>query len=129
MPLLKRWSEETYVLMRIVMGFMLTCHGVQKLFGLLEGHGNPHGLLLVAGVIEFAGGLLIAVGLLASPAALIAAGEMAFAYFLVHARMSFWPILNDGEIVVANCFVFLYIAARGSGVLSLDSLFAARQPH
>jgi putative oxidoreductase len=125
MPLLERWSEETYALMRIVMGFMLTCHGVQKLFGLLEGHGHPHGLLLLAGVIEFVGGLLITSGLLASPAALLAAGEMAFAYFLVHARMSFWPILNDGEIVVANCFVFLYIAARGSGVLSLDSVFAA----
>ena len=129
MALLERWTEETYVLLRVMMGFMLTCHGVQKLFGLLEGHGHPHGLLLLAGVIEFAGGLLIALGLLASPVALIAAGEMAFAYFLVHARMSFWPILNDGEIVVANCFVFLYIAARGSGTLSLDSVLAARQSH
>ena len=128
MALLERWTEETYVLLRVMMGFMLTCHGVQKLFVLLEGHGHPHGLLLLAGVIEFAGGLLIALGLLASPVALIAAGEMAFAYFLVHARMSFWPILNDGEIVVANCFVFLYIAARGSGTLSLDSVLA-RQSH
>ena len=129
MIVLERWREETYSLMRVMMGFMLTCHGVQKLFGLLEGHGHAHGLLLLAGVIEFLGGLLIALGLLASPAALIAAGEMAVAYFLVHARMSFWPILNYGEIVVANCFVFLYIAARGSGALSLDSLIAARRSH
>ena len=55
MALLERWTEETYVLLRVMMGFMLTCHGVQKLFGLLEGHGHPHGLLLLAGVIEFAG--------------------------------------------------------------------------
>ena len=115
-PLLGRWKEEAYVLMRFMMGFMLTCHGIQKLFGWLEGEGNPHGLWLLAGVIESICGLLVMLGLFTSPVAFVLSGEMAFAYFMVHAQLRFWPILNGGEIVVANCFTFLYIAARGSGV-------------
>jgi putative oxidoreductase len=126
-PLLGKWKEEIYVLMRIMMGFMLACHGVQKLFGLLEGEGHPHGLWLAAGVIEFVGGSLVMLGLFASPAAFILSGEMAVAYFMVHAHLRFWPILNGGEIVVANCFAFLYIAAKGAGILSVDSWFDSRQ--
>jgi putative oxidoreductase len=126
--ILARWTEQAYALMRVVMGFMLICHGVQKVFGLLGGQGNPHGLLILAGVIEFVGGLMIALGLFTSPVALIASGEMAFAYFLVHAKLNFWPILNDGEIVVANCFVFLYVATRGPGTLSFDAWFDRKHP-
>jgi len=77
---------------------------------------------MVAGVIEFAGGILIAVGLFAGVAAFIASGEMAAAYFMMHAPAGFWPIMNKGELAVAYCFVFLFIAAQGSGAYSLDRL-------
>jgi putative oxidoreductase len=66
-------------------------------------------------------GLLIVIGLFTSPAAFIASGEMAVAYFMFHFPESFWPTINHGEIVIANCFVFLYIAAQGGGMCSLDS--------
>jgi putative oxidoreductase len=126
-PILRKWEAEAYVLMRIMMGFMIGCHGVQKLFGLLEGEGHAEGLWLVAGMIESVGGLLIMVGLFASPVAFLLSGEMAVAYFMVHAHLRFWPILNGGEIVVANCFVFLYIAARGAGTLSVDEWMERRE--
>jgi putative oxidoreductase len=122
-PILGKWKEEAYVLMRFMMGFMIGCHGVQKLFGLLDGEGSPQGLWLFAGVIEFVGGSLVMLGLFTSPVAFLLSGEMAVAYFMVHAHLRFWPILNGGEIVVANCFAFLYIAARGAGTLSLDGWF------
>ena len=126
-PILGKWEQEAYVLMRIMMGFMMGCHGVQKLFGLLEGEGHAEGLWLAAGMIETLGGLLIMVGLFASPVAFVLSGEMAVAYFMVHAHLRFWPILNGGEIVVANCFVFLYIAARGAGTLSVDEWLERRE--
>jgi len=91
-----------------------------KGFGLLDGESPAHGLFLLAGVIETLGGPLVMVGLFTSPVALLLSGEMAVAYFMVHAGFRFWPLLNGGEIVVANCFVFLYIAAKGSGTLSVD---------
>jgi putative oxidoreductase len=121
-PLLCGFREPLYALMRLIIGFLFACHGAQKLFGVLGGEGHAHGKFLVAGIVEFFGGVLIAVGLCASIVAFIAAGEMAVAYFTVHAHMGTFPIVNHGELAVAYCFVFLYIAARGSGKLSLDSL-------
>ena len=108
--------------MRLVVGFLYACHGAQKLFGVLGGTPQHHGLMLAAGVIEFGGGILIALGLFTSLAAFIASGEMAAGYFMVHAKASFWPILNKGELAVAYCFVFLFIAAHGAGGYSLDKL-------
>jgi putative oxidoreductase len=74
--------------------------------------------MLAAGMIEFFGGLLIALGVFTSIAALIASGEMAVAYFMGHAPHGFWPIRNHGELAVLFCFVFLYIASRGDGTWS-----------
>ena len=73
-----------------------------------------------AGVIEFVGGILIAIGLLTSVAALIASGEMAVAYFQAHAPRGTWPIQNGGELAVLYGFLFLYIATRGAGAWGLD---------
>jgi putative oxidoreductase len=87
---------------------------------------HPHRLLLVAGIIEFTCGILIATGLFASPAALLACGEMAVAYFTQHFPRGFWPIQNMGELAVAYCFVFLYISAHGAGPFSLDALLFRR---
>jgi putative oxidoreductase len=123
---LGKWTEEAYVLMRFMMGFMLACHGVQKLFGVLDGDGHAQGLWLAAGMIETIGGMLVMIGLFASPVAFLLSGEMAVAYFMVHAHLRFWPILNGGEIVVANCFAFLYISAKGAGALSADEWLSRR---
>ena len=76
----------------------------------------------VAGVIEFFGGILIAVGLFAPLAAFVASGQMAAAYFMAHAPQGVWPIENRGELAVLYCFLFLYLATRDAGPVSLDRL-------
>ena len=120
---LGKYSEPLYAVMRLVVGLLFACHGAQKLFGVLGGQSqlaNP--TLLAAGIIEFVGGGLIALGLWAGYAAFVASGEMAVAYFTAHAPGGFWPIVNKGELAVLYCFVFLYVASRGSGPLSVDAL-------
>jgi putative oxidoreductase len=122
MRFLGRYAETLYALMRIVVGFLYLCHGGQKLFGWFGAERAAGTLMTLAGLIEFGGGLLILLGLFVPIVAFIASGEMAVAYFHVHAKLSFFPIVNHGELAVAYCFVFLYMAAHGSGLLSLDSL-------
>ncbi len=122
-----RFAEVLFALMRLFVGLMYATHGAQKLFGFPAGHpvtGKP--LMMVAGIIEFSAGLLVAFGLLTRIAAFVAAGEMAAAYFMVHAKGGFWPILNKGELAVAYCFVFLFIAAHGAGRYSLDAAVRRR---
>jgi putative oxidoreductase len=119
--LLGTYASYLYALMRIVLGVLFACHGAQKLFGVLGG--EPVALFSLrglAGIIEFVGGLLVAVGFLTSYAAFIASGEMAVAYFMAHVPRGFWPIQNDGELAVMYCFVFLYIASRGVGAWGID---------
>lgn len=119
---LGKYSNFFYALLRIVTGALFACHGAQKLFGVLGGQKQTETLMQAAGVIEFAGGILIAAGLFAGIVAFIACGEMAVAYFKQHSASGFWPIVNHGEMAVLFCFVFLYIASRGSGILSIDAL-------
>lgn len=120
---LGRYSNFFYALMRIIGGALFACHGAQKLFGVLGGTKQTGAMMITAGVIEFVGGILIALGLLTGYAAFLASGEMAVAYFKSHYPAGFWPIENRGELAVLYCFVFLYIASRGSGILSVDALF------
>lgn len=116
MHFLKRYSEQIYGLMRLMTGLLFACHGAQKLFGVLGSPRLVHvPLMLAAGMIEFFGGMLVALGVFTAIAALIASGEMATAYFLSHAPHGFWPIKNHGELAVLFCFVFAYIASRGDG--------------
>lgn len=79
-----------------------------------------------AGCIELVGGFLIALGLFTRPAAFIASGTMAVAYFMVHAPQSFFPVLNGGAEAILYCFVFLYLAAAGGGHVSVDALLRKR---
>ena len=124
---LGRFSGLFYALMRLNVGLLYACHGAQKLFGVLGGHQMPlMSQMGLAGVIECFGGLLIALGFLTPIVALIASGEMAWAYFQAHAPRSPWPIINQGELAVVYCFVFLYIASRGSGPYSLDRLLGRK---
>ncbi len=123
MTFLKRYSDNLYSLMRVIAGFLYACHGAQKLFGVLGGPAMRQvPLMLAAGIIEFFGGLLIALGVFTAIAALIASGEMAAAYFLRHAPNGLWPIRNHGEMAVLFCFVFLFIASRGDGTWSARRL-------
>jgi putative oxidoreductase len=116
-----RFAPYTYVLLRIFAGLLFACHGAQKLFGVLGGHRMPlAGQMGAAGIIEFVGGILIALGLLTSIAAIVAAGEMAVAYFQAHMPRGLWPIQNQGELAVLYFFIFLYIATRGAGQWGLD---------
>jgi putative oxidoreductase len=112
-----------YVLLRVAAGLAFAQHGAQKLFGLLGGTAvslvTQRGL---AGIIEFVGGILIALGLFTSPLAFLASGEMAWAYFQAHAPQGRFPIQNGGELAVLYCFIFLYISAVGSGKLSIDAI-------
>ena len=118
---LARMSEPIYAAFRILFGVLFAFHGAQKLFGVLGGHVMPVGSRLwIAGIIELGGGILIAIGLLAGLAALIASGEMAAAYFTAHAPRGTWPIQNGGELSALYCFAFLYISSRGSGPFSID---------
>lgn len=121
--LLGRHSETIYSLMRFMVGLAFACHGAQKLFGAFGAQAaTDKPFMLVAGVIEFFGGLLIAIGLQAGYAAFLASGEMAVGYFMAHASSGgFWPIVNKGELAMVYCFLFLYIASRGSGSISVDS--------
>jgi len=119
--LLGTYAPYLYALMRIVLGVLFACHGAQKLFGILGGTTVAlFSLRGLAGIIEFVGGLLVAVGFLTSYAAFIASGEMAVAYFMAHVPRGFWPIQNNGELAVLYCFSFLYIASRGVGAWGID---------
>jgi putative oxidoreductase len=115
------WSEAIYAAFRFVFGFLFWFHGAQKLFGWFGG-GPPemNALMWVAGAIEFFGGAMIALGLLASPAAFVSSGLMAAAYFMAHQPQALLPVANKGEMAILYCFAFLLIAAKGSGRYSLD---------
>lgn len=114
-------------ILRIVAGALFSMHGLQKLFGFfggLGGHGATAPMwtqLWTGGVLEVTGGLLLVLGLFTRPAAFILCGEMAVAYFTMHAPRGFWPIRNGGELAVLYCFIFLYLVFTGPGALSLDS--------
>lgn len=123
--------------MRIIVGLMFVCHGAQKLFGMFGGKGGAEGMMLIGGIIEFGCGLLIALGLFTRPAAFLASGMMAVAYFMMHASGGalghvpttaerIFPLLNKGELAVLYCFFFLYTFFRGAGPLSLDNMIWGR---
>jgi putative oxidoreductase len=126
---LTRFSAYFYALLRIVSGLMFALHGTQKIFGWPGGgnHVSYFSLMGAAGLIELVAGFMIALGFRTGLAAFIASGEMAFAYFMRHAPRGTYPTLNAGEPAVLYCFLFLYIAAAGSGILSADGGKAGRR--
>ncbi|MFI5384838.1 MAG: DoxX family protein [Fimbriimonadales bacterium] len=119
-------------LLRVVAGLLMFQHGAMKLLGWFGG--MPNGVTPplmsqtgIGGVIEFAGGILILLGLFTPVAAFILSGEMAVAYWQFHAPNGTWPILNKGEPAVLLCFIFLYLAAQGGGDWSLDGLMLRKK--
>lgn len=123
---MKSYAPQAYALLRIITGLLLACHGAQKLFGFPPSAGGGAGaapayVIWLGGPIEFFGGLLVAFGLLAHAAAFLCSGQMAAAYWIGHGTKAFLPIENKGELAVIYCFVFLFIAAYGPGIWSVDA--------
>ena len=126
-----RVAEVTVTALRVVAGLLFMQHGVQKLFGLLLPPDQPFtgmpeamSLMWTAGVLEVFGGALMVLGLFTRVVAFLLSGMMAVAYFMVHAKQGPWPILNQGELAVLYCFVWLAFAGAGAGPYSLDALIA-----
>lgn len=122
------WTPRALALLRIVSAYLFLQHGTAKLLHV------PHvamfdevtlmSMMGVAGVLELVGGVLLLIGLLTRPVAFILSGEMAVAYFMAHASQGhvLMPILNQGELAVIYCFVFLFLAAAGGGAWSVDAM-------
>jgi putative oxidoreductase len=127
---LATWSPRLLSVLRIVAALLFLQHGLAKLLHF------PHvamfdqlqlfSLLGLAGVIELVGSVLLLIGLFTRPVAFIMSGEMAVAYFMAHASRGFFPILNQGELALLFCFVFLYLAAAGGGPWSVDVVLGER---
>jgi putative oxidoreductase len=121
-----KWGPRVLSVLRIVAGFLIMQHGMQKLLGLpapMPGGTVPLlSLFGISGVLELGGGLLLLLGLFTRPVAFLLSGELAAAYFMAHAPRGFWPLLNQGELPALYSFVFLYLAVAGGGAWSLDSL-------
>jgi putative oxidoreductase len=121
----KAWSPRLLSVLRIVTTLMFLQHGTAKFFGF------PHvaafdniqfaSLLGAAGVLEIVGGLLLLVGLFTRPVAFVLSGFMAVAYFMAHAPQGLYPLLNQGELAVLYCFIFLYLSVAGAGAWSADA--------
>lgn len=117
------WAPRLLSVLRIMAALLYMAHGTSKLLAFPPGPMNPPLLSLggISGCLEIGLGLLIALGLFTRPAAFIASGHMAFAYFIGHFPKDFFPVLNGGDAAVLFCFIFLYIAAAGPGPLSVDA--------
>ena len=121
MNFLNKFTEPSYALFRIVTGFLFLCHGTQKLFGLPIAFPYPLSpLSTAAGVIELVAGALIIVGFYSRFAAFLSSGTMAVGYWLVHGLNHPFPIANGGEITAFYSFAFLYMAAKGPGIWSIN---------
>ena len=125
------WVSRMLSILRMMTGLLFLQHGLSKLFGF------PHmaqfdqlqlfSLVGLAGVIEIVGGVLVVLGLFTRAAAFIVSGEMAVAYFMVHAPRGFFPEANGGDSAVLYCFVFLYLFAAGPGPWSVDRMWRSTE--
>ena len=121
------WAPRVLSILRIIAGFLILQHGLQKVFGFPAGsppQPTPPLLSMMGfvGILELVGGILLIIGLFTRPAAFILSGLLAVAYFMAHAPQGFWPVLNKGELAALYSFVFLYLAAAGGGEWSLDRM-------
>jgi putative oxidoreductase len=119
-----RYAPQALSLLRIVASLIFVLHGASKILGFppTDMAGPPVGSLFwVGGMLELVGGLLLLVGLFSRPVAFVLSGEMAVAYWMVHAPQSTYPLVNGGDAAILYCFAFLLIAAAGPGPWSLDA--------
>ena len=124
--LLQQWAPRMLSVLRIATAFLFMPNGTLKLFNYPPPpHPMPHlpPLMLVAGILECFGGLLLLLGVFTRPVAFILSGEMATAYFMASAPRGFWPVLNNGDLPALYSFVFLYLAVAGGGTWSVERLW------
>ncbi|MGX8013109.1 DoxX family protein [Mesorhizobium sp. ORM8.1] len=120
---LAQYRPQALGILRIMTALQFVEHGSQKLFN-FPVSAQPHaltGLTTAAGILEFAGGILLALGLFTRPVAFLLAGEMAIAYFMAHFPRDFFPVNNGGDLAISFCFIFLYLVFAGSGAFALDN--------
>lgn len=129
-----RAKQVAYFLLRVVAGLLFLQAGGMKMFDWFGGvpaqfGGHPPFMsqTWIGGALEFYGGAAILLGLLMQPVAFILSGEMAVAYFQFHQPSGFWPIQNHGEPAVLLCFIFLFFAAHGAGVWSIDAIMRRKR--
>ena len=121
---LSKYQPQFLAILRIVTALLYIEHGTMKLFGFPPSEMFANGLgtlMLVAGILETFGGLLLLVGFLTRPVALILSGQMAAAYFMAHAPQNFFPVNNMGDAAILFCFIFLYLVFAGPGAWSVDN--------
>lgn len=122
---LDSWTPQALAVLRIVASLLFIEHGTQKLFGFptpLHGIAQLLSLMGAGGVLEAFGGILLLLGLKTRVVAFILSGEMAVAYFMVHAPRGFFPVLNGGDGAILFCFIFLFFVFSGAGAWSIDGL-------
>lgn len=125
MKFLDPFGEHAYALLRIVAGLLFLAHGVHKFFNFPVTFDYPLSpMLMAAGAIELIAGALIAIGLFTRAAAFVASGMSAVGYWIAHGLESPFPLVNGGETIALYCFIFLFIAARGAGIWSLETVQA-----
>jgi putative oxidoreductase len=126
-----RFTPQALTALRIVAGLLFLGHGLVKLFGFPEGAQPGIQPLLslfgIGAVIEVVTGALVILGLFTRPAAFLASGQMAVAYFMFHAPNGFYPVLNGGEPAILFAFIFLLLSTTGGGAYSLDGLRAGKR--
>lgn len=125
-----RYAPQALSLLRIVAALIFLLHGSSKLLGFpaTDMPAPPVGSLFwIGGLLELVGGILLLIGLFSRPVAFILSGEMAVAYWMVHAPQSTFPMINGGDAAILYCFVFLLIAAAGPGPWSVDASLRRRR--
>ncbi len=118
------WTGPIHAALRVMTGLLFLQHGTAKILGFPAVEmfkDGVSGIVLVSGILELVGGILIILGLFTRPVAFVLSGFMAVAYFLAHAPGSFFPIINQGELAVLYCFVFLWLSVAGAGPYSIDA--------
>lgn len=123
------WQPKMLSVLRFITGFLFLWHGSQKLFAFPPSGraGEMSTLIMVGGVLEFFGGILILIGLFTRSTAFILSGMMAVAYWMAHGTVAFLPLVNKGELAVLYCFVFLYLFVAGGGEWSLDNILKKKE--
>jgi putative oxidoreductase len=123
MGFLDRYASQILGITRIVVGLLFLEHGLMKLVGFpaAMGSGSLPPLMLVAGIIEVVGGVLVTLGFYSRLAAFICSGQMAAAYFIAHFPRGIYPALNGGDGAILFCFIFLYLAAAGPGAFAVNN--------
>jgi putative oxidoreductase len=122
MNFLARYEPQAYALLRTIAGFLLLWHGTSKLFGFPAPSRATGYVMYIGGPIELIAGVLVMVGLFTRPAAFIASGLCASAYWIAHGTQAFFPYVNKGELAALYAFVFLYIATKGAGLWAIDKM-------